>query len=168
MGIAYVPEDRKHHGVILSLPINWNISLPILKRISKNSFINKKKENIIVDAQKKNLIIKAPNMSNNVDCLSGGNQQKVVLAKWLATCPKILILDEPTRGVDVNAKQEIYQLIADIAKQGIAIIFISSEMGELLNISDRLMILNERKIVGFLDKNEFSKNKVLAMASGII
>ena len=168
LGIAYVPEDRKHHGAILSLPINWNITLPILKRISKRGFINKKKENIIVDAQKNNLIIKASDMNHNVDCLSGGNQQKVVLAKWLASNPRILILDEPTRGVDVNAKQEIYHLIAELAKQGIAIIFISSEMGELLNISDRLMILNERKIIGFLEKNEFSQNKVLAMASGII
>ena len=107
-------------------------------------------------------------MSNNVDCLSGGNQQKVVLAKWLASKPSILILDEPTRGVDVGAKQEIYHLIGEFAKQGIAIIFISSEMDELLNISDRLMVLNEKRIVGFLEKNEFSQNKVLAMASGII
>jgi ribose transport system ATP-binding protein len=168
LGIAYVPEDRKHHGAILSLPINWNITLPILKRISKKGFINKKKENNIVDTQKNNLLIKASHMSNNVDCLSGGNQQKVVLAKWLASNPSILILDEPTRGVDVNAKQEIYHLIAELSKQGIAIIFISSEMGELLNISDRLMVLNERKIVGFLEKDEFSQNKVLAMASGII
>lgn len=168
LGIAYVPEDRKHHGAILSLPINWNITLPILKRISKIGFINKKQENNIVDTQKNNLIIKATHMSNNVDSLSGGNQQKVVLAKWLASNPSILILDEPTRGVDVNAKQEIYHLVAELSKQGIGIIFISSEMGELLNISDRLMILNERKIVGFLEKDEFSQNKVLAMASGII
>jgi ribose transport system ATP-binding protein len=167
LGIAYVPEDRKHHGAILSLPINWNITLPILKRISKNGFINKKTENSIVETQRTNLLIKAAHMSNNVDSLSGGNQQKVVLAKWLASNPSILILDEPTRGVDVNAKQEIYHLIAELSKQGIAIIFISSEMGELLNISDRLMILYEKKVVGFLEKEEFSQNKVLAMASGI-
>jgi ribose transport system ATP-binding protein len=166
-GIAYVPEDRKHHGVILSLPITWNITLPILKRISNKGFLKKKEENIIADTQKNNLRMKAPDMSQNVDCLSGGNQQKVVLAKWLASKPSILILDEPTRGVDVNAKQEIYHLIGEFAKQGIAIIFISSEMDELLNISDRLLVLNEKRIVGFLEKNEFSQNKVLAMASGI-
>lgn len=166
-GIAYVPEDRKHHGAILSLPINWNITLPILRRISKKGFLKKKAENTIVETQKNNLRIKAANMSQNVDSLSGGNQQKVVLAKWLASKPSILILDEPTRGVDVNAKQEIYHLIGEFAKQGIAIIFISSELDELLNISDRLLVLNEKRVVGFLEKDEFSQNKVLAMASGI-
>lgn len=167
-GVAYVPEDRKHHGAILTLPISWNITLPILKRISKTVFITKNEERCIVDDQKNNLRIKAPNMNQNVDCLSGGNQQKVVLAKWLASKPSILILDEPTRGVDVGAKQEIYHLIGEFAKQGIAIIFISSELDELLNISDRMMILNEKRIVGFLEKNEYSQNKVLSMASGIL
>jgi ribose transport system ATP-binding protein len=167
-GVAYVPEDRKHHGAILTLPISWNITLPILKRISKTVFIKKNEERFIVDDQKNNLRIKAPNMNQNVDCLSGGNQQKVVLAKWLASKPSILILDEPTRGVDVGAKQEIYHLIGEFAKQGIAIIFISSELDELLNISDRMMILNEKRIVGFLEKNEYSQNKVLSMASGIL
>ena len=167
LGIAYVPEDRKHLGAILSLPINWNITLPILRRISEKLFLKKKEENMIVDTQKNNLQIKASDMSQNVDCLSGGNQQKVVLAKWLASKPSILILDEPTRGVDVNTKQEIYRLIGEFAKQGIAIILISSEMDELLNISDRLMVLFEKRIIGFLEKNEFSQNKVLTMASGI-
>ncbi|MDR0652808.1 MAG: sugar ABC transporter ATP-binding protein [Synergistaceae bacterium] len=167
-GVAYVPEDRKQLGAILSLPINWNISLPILKRLSNRGFINKHKEKIIVDTQKNNLRIKASSMSQNVDSLSGGNQQKVVLAKWLAVNPRILILDEPTRGVDVSAKQEIYHLIGEFAKQGIAIILISSEMDELLNISDRLMVLSEKRTVGFLEKSEFSQKKVLAMASGIL
>lgn len=167
LGIAYVPEDRKHHGAILTLPISWNITLPILKRISINGFIHENKENDIVNLQKENLQIKASSMKQNVDCLSGGNQQKVVLAKWLASHPNILILDEPTRGVDVGAKQEIYHLIAEFAKQGIAILLISSDMDELLNLSDRLMILNEKKSVGFLEKKEFSQNKVLALASGI-
>lgn len=166
-GIAYVPEDRKHHGALLSLPISWNITLPILKRISRNGFIDKKEENAIVEKQRERLLIKAASMSNLVNSLSGGNQQKVVLAKWLASKPRILILDEPTRGVDVNAKQEIYQLISEFAKQGMAIVFISSELDELLNISDRLLVLKEKRAVGFLEKNDFSKNKVLAIASGI-
>ena len=106
-------------------------------------------------------------MSQYVNSLSGGNQQKVVLGKWLASKPKLLILDEPTRGVDVNAKQEIYQLIGKLAKQGIAIILISSEMEELLEISDRMMVLNEKRIAGFLEKEEFTQNIVLAMASGL-
>jgi len=166
-GIGYVPEDRKHHGAILSLPINWNITLPVLRRISKRGFLKKKEENTIVDTQKNTLQIKAASVRQNVESLSGGNQQKVVLAKWLASKPSILILDEPTRGVDVNAKQEIYNLIGEFAKQGIAIIFISSEMDELLNISDRLMVLNEKRVVGFLEKNEFSQRTVLSMASGV-
>jgi len=167
LGIAYVPEDRQRYGTILSLPISWNITLPILKRISNKGFIKKNTEKLIVETQKNSLQIKAPTMSQRVDSLSGGNQQKVVLAKWLASKPSILIMDEPTRGIDVSTKQEIYNLIAEFAKQGIAIIFISSEMNELLNISDRLIVLNEKRVAGFLEKNEFSKNKVLAMASGI-
>ena len=167
LGIAYVPEDRKHHGALLTLPISWNITLPVLKRISSRGFIRKKEEKQMVEAQRDNLRIKASGMEQNVNSLSGGNQQKVVLAKWLASSPRLLILDEPTRGVDVNAKQEIYQLIGEFARQGMAIIFISSEMEELLNISDRMMVLNEKKIAGFLEKEEYSQNRVLAMASGL-
>lgn len=166
-GIAYVPEDRKHHGAILTLPISWNITLPILKRISKRGFIKSAEEQKTVEMQKTNLRIKAVDMEQNVDSLSGGNQQKVVLGKWLSTNPKLLILDEPTRGVDVNAKQEIYHLIGELADRGIAIILISSEMDELLKISDRMMVLNEKRIAGFLEKDEFSQSTVLAMASGL-
>lgn len=166
-GIAYVPEDRKKHGALLTLPISWNITLPILKRISRGMILQAAKERDTVQTQKDNLRIKTSDIENNVDSLSGGNQQKVVLAKWLASTPSILILDEPTRGVDVNAKQEIYQLISDFAKQGMAIILISSEIGELLNISDRMLILSEKRNVGFLEKKDYSQNKVLAMASGV-
>lgn len=167
-GIAYVPEDRKIHGAILSLPIGWNITMPILKRISRHLFINQKLEKNMVGEQRKALRMKIGSAADNVSTLSGGNQQKVVLAKWIVSDPKVLILDEPTRGVDVGAKQEIYNLIADFAKRGLAIILISSDMDELLNISDRLIVLNEKQIVGRLEKNEFSQNKVLAMASGIL
>ena len=166
-GVAYVPEDRKKHGALLTLPISWNITLPTLKRISHGMVIQHSKENEVVEAQKNNLRIKTSNVNNNVNSLSGGNQQKVVLGKWLASRPSILILDEPTRGVDVNAKQEIYQLISDFAEQGMAIILISSEMGELLDISDRMLVLSEKRNVGFLEKADYSQNKVLAMASGV-
>lgn len=168
VGIAYVPEDRKRFGAILTLPINWNISLSILKRISTRGVIRKKEERAIIDKFGTKLMIKTSNMNNFVNSLSGGNQQKVVLAKWLATKPKILILDEPTRGVDVGAKQEIYQLISGFAKEGMAILLVSSEMNELMNISDRMLVLNEKRCAGFLDKSEFSQNKILAMASGIV
>ena len=120
-----------------------------------------------MDTLKNTLQIKAASVKQNVESLSGGNQQKVVLAKWLASKPSILILDEPTRGVDVNAKQEIYNLIGEFAKQGIAIIFISSVLDEFLNISVRFLVLNEKIMVGFLEKNEFSQRTVLSMASGI-
>ena len=166
-GVAYVPEDRKKHGALLTLPISWNITLPTLKRISRGMVIQHSKENEVVETQKNNLRIKTSNVNNNVNSLSGGNQQKVVLGKWLASRPSILILDEPTRGVDVNAKQEIYQLISDFAEQGMAIILISSEMGELLDISDRMLVLSEKRNVGFLEKADYSQNKVLAMASGV-
>lgn len=165
-GIAYIPEDRKQHGAILSLPIGMNITLPILKRLSFKTFIKTATEKEIVLAKIEELLIKTTSTSQSVETLSGGNQQKVVLSKWLASNPSILILDEPTRGVDIQSKQEIYQLIGDFAKQGIAIIVISSEMDELLNISDRLMVLNEKKVVGYVEKKDFSQNKVLAMASG--
>lgn len=167
-GIAYVPEDRKRHGAIQTLPINWNITLPILQRISTKGFIRKSEEDELVKKQRQDLTIKAVTMKQNVNSLSGGNQQKVVLAKWLAANPEILILDEPTRGIDVGAKQEIYGLIGELARQGMAIILISSDMDELLDISDRLIVLNEKRLVGALEKKDFSQNKVLAMASGVL
>ncbi len=167
-GIAYVPEDRKHHGAILNLPINWNITLPILRRISKAGFINRKEDAEISEKQKADFLIKTNDLNNHVSSLSGGNQQKVVLAKWLASRPKILILDEPTRGVDVNARQEIYQLISGFAENGMAIIFISSELDELLNITDRMLVLFEKKEVGYLEKKDYSQTRVLAMGSGVI
>lgn len=167
-GIAYVPEDRKHHGAILNLPINWNITLPILPRISRAGFIDRKEDASISEKQKTDFLIKTNNLDNHVSSLSGGNQQKVVLAKWLASKPRILILDEPTRGVDVNARQEIYQLISGFAEQGMAIVFISSEIDELLNITDRMLVLFEKREVGYLEKSEYSQTRVLAMGSGVI
>ena len=167
-GIAYVPEDRKHHGAILNLPINWNITLPILPRISKAGFIDRTKDAEISEKQKTDFLIKTNDTNNHVSSLSGGNQQKVVLAKWLASNPRILILDEPTRGVDVNARQEIYQLISQFAEQGMAIVFISSEIDELLNITDRMLVLFEKREVGFLEKSEYSQTRVLAMGSGVV
>ncbi|MDD3416893.1 MAG: sugar ABC transporter ATP-binding protein [Lachnospiraceae bacterium] len=166
-GIAYVSEDRKNQGVLLKLPIRWNITLPILQRLSKFGFISKKNEKECVEKYKDALRIKAPSLNQLVGNLSGGNQQKVAVAKWLASESKVLILDEPTRGIDVGAKQEIYELINRLTKEGLGIIMISSEMEEIMGMSDRMCVMAEGKIVGELKKEEFSQDKILKYASNI-
>lgn len=166
-GIAYVSEDRKNQGVLLRMPIRWNITLPILRRLSNFGFIDSKKENECVDNYKNALRIKTPSMNQLVGNLSGGNQQKVAVAKWLASESKVLILDEPTRGIDVGAKQEIYELINKLTREGLAILMISSEMEEIMGMSDRMLVMAEGKIVGELQKEEFTQNKILKLASNI-
>lgn len=166
-GIAYVSEDRKNQGVLLKLPIKWNITLPILERLSNLGFISTKKESKCVNKYKDALKIKAPSLNQLVGNLSGGNQQKVAVAKWLASESKILILDEPTRGIDVGAKQEIYELINRLTKEGLGIIMISSEMEEIMGMSDRMCVMAEGKIVGELKREEFSQDIILKYASNI-
>jgi len=165
-GIGLVPEDRKQHGAIQELSIRENISLPIIKRISNSLFLDTDEENKRVVKQRDALSIKTPSLNQFAKNLSGGNQQKVVLAKWLASGCRILILDEPTRGVDVGAKQEIYKLIYELADQGIAILLVTTEMEELLGLCDRLLILSEGSCMGFIERNEFSQKSVLELASG--
>lgn len=167
-GIAYVSEDRKNQGVLLKMPIRWNITLPILRKLSRLMFINTKKENECVNKYKDALRIKTPSVNQLVGNLSGGNQQKVVVAKWLACQSRILILDEPTRGIDVGAKQEIYELINKLTQEGLGILMISSEMEEIIGMSDRMLVMAEGKIVGELGKEEFSQDKILRYASNII
>lgn len=167
-GIAYVSEDRKNLGVILKFPISWNITLPIVKKISKFGFINTKVEKDCVNRYKDALSIKTPSINQLVNNLSGGNQQKVAISKWLACHSKVLILDEPTRGIDVGAKHEIYELINQLTDQGLAIIMISSEMEEIINMSDRMIVLSEGQITGELDKSEFNQEKILKYASNIV
>ena len=166
-GIAYVSEDRKNQGVLLKMSIRWNITLPILRELSKMTFINFKEENKCVDKYKDALRIKTPSINQLVGNLSGGNQQKVAVAKWLASESKILILDEPTRGIDVGAKQEIYELINRLTDEGLAIIMISSEMEEIMGMSDRMLVMAEGRIVGELDREEFSQNQIMKYASNI-
>lgn len=166
LGIGLIPEDRKNQGCIIDMNIMWNISFTNIKNISRFTIVDNKKE---AEAAKKynNLLkIKTPSISEIVRNLSGGNQQKVVLAKTLATNSKILIFDEPTRGIDVNAKQEIYGLMCDLANQGIAIIMISSDMEELLGMSDRIVVLSEGRFAGEVQKEQFSQNYILDLASG--
>ena len=165
MSIGLLPEDRKRQGIALGLPIRDNITLPILKRISKISFINNKKEKGICAKLVKELSIKLNSIMQPAKSLSGGNQQKVVLAKILASKCDILIIDEPTRGIDIGAKQEIYKLMRELVKQGKSIIMISSEMPELIGMSDRILIMREGRIVTELYPDEYSQKTILSYAS---
>ncbi len=167
LGIGFVTEDRKRQGLLLAYSICYNTSLPILKKISDMGVVNKIKERKIATKEWENLRIKAPSIDTKASSLSGGNQQKIVLAKWLAAECKVIFMDEPTRGVDVGAKQEIYRLLADLAATGIAIVIISSEMEELLGMSDRILILHEGVSAGEIAKNEFSQEIVMQYSSGL-
>lgn len=166
LGIGFLPEDRKLHGVLLELSVKDNIILPSLKSISRFFVIDRKAEKRITDKQISDLKIKTPSSKQLVRNLSGGNQQKVVLSKWLSSSAKILIFDEPTKGIDVGAKQEIYSLMNELTKQGISIIMVSSEMDELIGMSDRIIVLREGRLAGELtSKNDFSQEKIMELAS---
>ena len=165
-GISMIPEDRKAQGVVLNLSINWNLTMAVLKRITKSLVIDINKEKEIVEKYKNVLSIKMSAQNQPVATLSGGNQQKVVLSKWLANNPKLIIFDEPTRGIDVGAKKEIYTLINKLADKGLGVILISSEMDEMIGLSDRMIILAEGEITGRLEKNQFVKQDILDFASG--
>ncbi len=168
LGIALVPEDRKRHGALLGSSIKHNINMPIYKKISKASVINSKKEQEIAESFRKDIQIKTPTLDQLVKNLSGGNQQKVILAKWLAAESELIIFDEPTRGIDVGAKYEIYKLINELARQGHSILMISSEMEELMGMSDRIIVLAEHEITGELQKDEFNEETIMAYASAIV
>lgn len=160
-GVALVPEDRKKEGLILKNSIAFNMSISVLRKFMNGCRVNYKKEKEIVDGGIASLAVRTPSRDQRVGNLSGGNQQKVVLAKWLASDPEILILDEPTRGVDVGAKAEIYKIMNELAARGMAIIMISSEMPEIVNMCDRIIVMSEGKITGELDKSEFDQEKIL-------
>lgn len=162
---GFVPEDRKTQGVLQNLSIRQNITLSILKVISKFGFLNFKKEDEILNKHKDSLRIKTPSFKQLVKNLSGGNQQKVVLSKWLARSCEILIVDEPTRGIDVGAKKEIYTILNDLTEKGVSIIMISSEMPELIGMADRIMVMSEGRATGFLNRDEFNQEKILELAS---
>jgi ribose transport system ATP-binding protein len=164
--IGFLTEDRKKLGLFLEFNVKWNISYPIVRRISKYLVVNKKVEDQLATTYAERLAIKTPNLLQEVKNLSGGNQQKVVLAKSLAAESDILIFDEPTRGIDVGTKQEIYHLMCELANNGKAIIMISSEMEELLGMSDRIIVLSEGKFAGEVSKEQFSQEFILDLASG--
>ena len=166
-GITLVPEDRQQHGVQLAFSIMENISISILKKISKFSVVNRLKERKITEEMKQVLDIKAHSIMVKVDTLSGGNQQKVSLGKCLAIESKILILDEPTRGIDVGAKMEIYNLMRRLCSEGMSIIMISSEMDELLGMSDRIVVLCNGQVADILNRTEATQERVLELAAGL-
>ena len=161
-GLAYVTEDRKGSGLILSNPITINNTLANIKGVSRRGVINHDKEIVVAEEYRKKLNTKTPSVLQNVGNLSGGNQQKVLLAKWMYANPDILILDEPTRGIDVGAKYEIYCIINDLVAEGKSVIMISSELPEVLGMSDRIYVLNEGRIVGEFQAAEASQEKIIA------
>ncbi len=166
-GLSLVPEDRKVHGLILIQTILKNISLANLDQFSSWMRIDANAELDASTQFAKSLAIKTPTLQAKVDSLSGGNQQKVVISKWLMSKPKVLIMDDPTRGIDVGAKYEIYKLMNDLAEQGISIIMISSELEEILGMSDRIMVMCEGRSAGTLDIADATEEKIMALATGI-
>jgi len=167
LGIGLVPEDRKRQGLVQSQSGLRNTSLTILERLSRFSWIDRAKEREVAQQYFDRLRVRAPSVDVIVAGLSGGNQQKIVLARWLAAKSKILILDEPTRGVDVGAKAEIHALIGELAEQGAAILLISSELPELLNLSDRILVLRAGRMVGEVARVEASQERLLRLMAGL-
>jgi rhamnose transport system ATP-binding protein len=162
--IGYVPEDRRRHGVMLEMSIAENTSLASLGAVSSRGLIDRAAERRLAESHVQRLRIKAPSVSTDVGALSGGNQQKVALARWLSTEPDVLILDEPTQGVDVGAKAEIHAIMSRLAEQGTAILMISSELPEILGMSDRVAVMHRGKLVGTLSRADATAEKILAMA----
>ena len=161
-GLAYVTEDRKGNGLILSNPISVNTTLANLKGVTRHGVIDRDKEMLVANEYKAKLRTKTPSVTLDVITLSGGNMQKVLLSKWMYSNPDILILDEPTRGIDVGAKYEIYCIINDLVAEGKSVIMISSELPEVLGMSDRIYVINEGRIVGEFTREEASQEKIMA------
>ena len=166
-GIGLIPEDRKLDGCFLEKSIEWNCSISSIKKLSKGSVVDRKRERAQASAYEERLNIKTPSLSQLAKNLSGGNQQKVVLAKALAADSEVILFDEPTRGIDVGAKQEIYKLMVELAEGGKAILMITSDMQELLGMSDRILVMAGGRVAGELSKDEFSQTRILELASGL-
>jgi rhamnose transport system ATP-binding protein len=166
-GIAYSTEDRRQLGLVMPLSIAANISLPSLPRfLSPNGLVRRTAERDAAEGFRQRLSIRAPSVETPTAALSGGNQQKVVISKWLETKPKVLILDEPTRGIDVGAKVEVHQLIDDLAAEGMAIILISSDLPEVLAMSDRILVMREGRQMAIFDHDDATQERVLTAAMG--
>lgn len=166
LGIGYLPEDRRRHGVIADWPIRDNISLADLGAVSHFGWIDSRREDLLAEHYRQELAVKAASIDVPAGALSGGNQQKVALARWLAIKPRILILDEPTQGVDIGSKASIHELIVELAERGLAILLISSELTEILGMSDRVAVMREGTIAGVIGREEATQAKIMALALG--
>jgi rhamnose transport system ATP-binding protein len=164
-GLALVPEDRQHHGLVLPMTITDNITLPILARFARQGWLSGQGAHLAAFDAATRLEVKAVSVWQRVRELSGGNQQKVVLAKWLATAPRILILDEPTRGIDIGTKAAVHSLMSELAAQGIAILMISSELPEVLGMSDRILVMHEGRVTGTFDRGEATQERIMMAAT---
>lgn len=167
-GFAMVPEDRKKLSLFMELSILFNMSIAQLPRLKKNGIINRRAVGRIIEDYKQKLNIRMGSNRNVVSSLSGGNQQKTVLGRWLATDPKILILDEPTHGIDVGAKAEIYRLIRGLTSRGISIILISSELPEVIAMADRVVVMYEGTVTGIIERDQISEERIMACATGSV
>jgi len=165
-GIALVPEDRGLQGLVLMLPVEENIVLPTLQEHARAGWVNRNGLRSTAQEYVDRLAIRTPHLQQKAMYLSGGNQQKVVLAKWLASNPKVLIMDEPTRGIDVGAKAEVHALMNQLAQAGMGIIMISSELPEILGMSDRILVMSEGRVAAILEREEATQEKIMAYASG--
>jgi len=165
-GIAYVPEDRHQQGLVMNFSIAANVTLPILQQVSRLGLIYPRREQKIAAEYSRQLRVRSTGVEQLVNTLSGGNQQKVVLSKWLATNPSVLILDEPTRGIDVGAKAEVHRIISDLAGSGLAIILISSELPEVLAMADQVIVLHEGRVTGAFARSEATQERVMFAATG--
>jgi rhamnose transport system ATP-binding protein len=163
-GLAYVPEDRRRHGVVMPMSIAANVTLASLPSVSRRGLVDRAAERRTAEAHVERLAVKTPSVMSEASALSGGNQQKVALARWLVTRPSILILDEPTQGVDVGAKAEIHAIISRLAEDGAAILMISSELPEILGMSDRVAVMQHGRIVGTMDRGEATAEAILTLA----
>jgi ABC-type sugar transport system ATPase subunit len=166
-GIGFVTEDRKREGLVLSRSVRDNVALPILSRLARLGIVRHRHEHATAEAAVRDLRIRTPSVKQLAQNLSGGNQQKIVLAKWLATGARILFLDEPTRGIDVGSKQEIYQLIHELASDGVAIVLMSSDLPEVLGLSDRVLVMREGRIAGEFTRADATAERVMACAVGV-
>jgi ribose transport system ATP-binding protein len=166
LGIGLVPEDRKLQAMFLRLAVRENISITALNRHNILAFPSRSQETTMVGRYIDNLRIRTPTMEQRAGALSGGNQQKIVIARWLATNPKLLILDEPTRGIDVGAKAEVHALMAQLAEQGVAILMISSELPEILGMSHRVLVMREGRIVAEFPRDQANEERIMAAATG--
>ena len=166
-GLGLVPEDRKQHGLVLDMPVDQNLSLASLGgNQRRGGLVNWSWERESATKLIEQLSIKTPSTKQVARFLSGGNQQKVVIGKWLAMKPKVLLLDEPTRGVDIGAKEEIYRLMDALAKSGLAVVFVSSEMEEIIGVSDRALVMHEGQITGELEREDLTEEAVMRLAVG--